>query len=280
MTPQNVHVTLLDGFVLYKDMLNRILRIGFRGYADRTTDRIVISSPKYLKHELLEFLICETTGSRSSHCEDETCYCYPYSSSTLSGICDKHKQITESKLSGARIGLDVSIYTNSDPQKLEGELRETLEDFKEKTSITAHLNEVRVHEKSIKDKSWLVVKNDTEHILPPMDIETLRLREISKDPTTIFLMRNKRFPPNVTLLATTLGAFITAGIALEDITSRDNSLITETLGFFLKNIQEPLLRDFLAVGAFYALCLGPPLIGYILGKYSERLLESRMPDYL
>lgn len=185
MIPKNAHVTLYNGFELYSGTHHIFLGICTAGYFWTEKNRIGIRAPKYLNHELLGLLICKAnnvTEEREDECEDLICYASPFS--TNSGLCERHRRIVESKLAGVRIGLDVLIFPDSDLQKLKEELDERLEDFREKTNIDAYFNLIKTSKRKIRNGSWLIRKEDTEWILPPMKLDDVYQHK----PTRIYSM--------------------------------------------------------------------------------------------
>jgi len=87
-------------------------------------------------------------------------------------------------LAGARVGLDVLIFPDSDPQKLKGEFGKMLGDFREKTGIDAYLDKTTVIRRKIRNGSWLIRREGIECILPPVDIDDV----YKYKPTRIYSM--------------------------------------------------------------------------------------------
>jgi len=183
MIPENAHVTLYDGFTFYSEDADMLLGICTAGYFWTDKNRIGIRAPRYLNHELLGLLICKANNAEmEDECEDVACYASPFSA--YSGLCERHKKIIDSELSGARIGLDVLILPDSDIQRLKDELGERLEDFREKTGIDAYFDKIKTSKRKIMDNSWLIEKDGIEWILPPSHLEAVYRHNSTK----IFLM--------------------------------------------------------------------------------------------
>ncbi len=185
MIPENVHVTLYDGFVFYSGDAQIALGMHTAGYFWTDRNRIGIRVPRILGHELLGLLVCKANNVTDEHedeCIDAICYASPFS--TNSGLCERHRKIVEDKLAGTRIGLDVLIYSETDIQKLKKELDKTIEGFLEKTSIDAYFNSIKISRKRIRNGSWLIRRDGIEVILPPMELDDV----YRHNPTRIFLM--------------------------------------------------------------------------------------------
>jgi len=167
MIAQEVKVTLYDGYIIDKGCFPLF---STRGYYYSPADSIGITAPKYINHELLNYVL-EKFGVVKKEVECKNPYCFGsffIKRYEGGGLCKMHRELIARVPKDVVLLLTVLVFSakSVDEKKIRDSLMNYLKVFSQHTGIETSIQKL-INKGTLEDGTWLVITKSGEKYYSP-----------------------------------------------------------------------------------------------------------------